>query len=399
MYAARAVVPRMLARGGGYLLSTASAAGLLSQPGDAPYSVTKHAAVALAEWLAITYGDQGSWCRACARWRWTPPCSAAAAPARRRRHGCDGRARPRCRDPVARGGGRRGGRGHPRRALPHPPPPRGGHLRAAPRRRPRPLVGGDAPARGVAGRGRAAAPPSTPEPVARWTDDAADATGRDAGLARPLGLAEGDRVRWRDRPVRVGARGGCSAASVTAAWRVRDGRGASRARRPDRLEVAIRGPRGGSGGSPRPARAARTEQLGLWEVRRLCRPGEPAPRAPRPAAVRPLRVTHVTGRLRSRRPGEGGTPGGDDMRYNAARRAVLRHRGPRPHAGGGHRPDRAGHGARPAPAPRAAPPDRGTPTRGERFEDHRPVGCARARVGRATCGCRSPCRAGSRRRR
>ena len=59
LYAARSVVPRMLERGGGYLLSTASAAGLLSQPGDAPYSVTKHAAVALAEWLSITYGDQG----------------------------------------------------------------------------------------------------------------------------------------------------------------------------------------------------------------------------------------------------------------------------------------------------------------------------------------------------
>jgi NAD(P)-dependent dehydrogenase (short-subunit alcohol dehydrogenase family) len=49
----------MVERGGGYLLSTASAAGLLTQPGDAPYSVTKHAAVALAEWLAITYGDRG----------------------------------------------------------------------------------------------------------------------------------------------------------------------------------------------------------------------------------------------------------------------------------------------------------------------------------------------------
>ncbi len=59
LYAARAVVPRMVERGGGYLLSTASAAGLLTQPGDAPYSVTKHAAVALAEWLSITYGDQG----------------------------------------------------------------------------------------------------------------------------------------------------------------------------------------------------------------------------------------------------------------------------------------------------------------------------------------------------
>ncbi|MGH9111435.1 MAG: SDR family oxidoreductase [Acidimicrobiales bacterium] len=59
LYAARAVVPLMLERGGGYLLSTASAAGLLSEPGDAPYTVTKHAAVALAEWLAITYGDQG----------------------------------------------------------------------------------------------------------------------------------------------------------------------------------------------------------------------------------------------------------------------------------------------------------------------------------------------------
>jgi NAD(P)-dependent dehydrogenase (short-subunit alcohol dehydrogenase family) len=59
LYAARAVVPGMLERGRGYLLSTASAAGLLTQPGDAPYSVTKHAAVALAEWLAVTYGDRG----------------------------------------------------------------------------------------------------------------------------------------------------------------------------------------------------------------------------------------------------------------------------------------------------------------------------------------------------
>jgi NAD(P)-dependent dehydrogenase (short-subunit alcohol dehydrogenase family) len=59
LYAARAVIPAMLERRSGYLLSTASAAGLLSQPGDAPYTVTKHAAVALAEWLALTYGDRG----------------------------------------------------------------------------------------------------------------------------------------------------------------------------------------------------------------------------------------------------------------------------------------------------------------------------------------------------
>ncbi len=59
VYSARAVLPSMLARGQGHLLHTASAAGLLMAPGDAPYSVTKHAAVAFAEWLAVTYGDRG----------------------------------------------------------------------------------------------------------------------------------------------------------------------------------------------------------------------------------------------------------------------------------------------------------------------------------------------------
>jgi NAD(P)-dependent dehydrogenase (short-subunit alcohol dehydrogenase family) len=59
VYAARAVLPPMIARGRGYLLQTASAAGLLTSPGDAPYTVSKHGAVALAEWLAITYGGRG----------------------------------------------------------------------------------------------------------------------------------------------------------------------------------------------------------------------------------------------------------------------------------------------------------------------------------------------------
>jgi short-subunit dehydrogenase len=59
VYAVRAVLPSMLERGDGYLLHTASAAGLLTNIGNAPYSVTKHAVVALAEWLAITYGDRG----------------------------------------------------------------------------------------------------------------------------------------------------------------------------------------------------------------------------------------------------------------------------------------------------------------------------------------------------
>jgi NAD(P)-dependent dehydrogenase (short-subunit alcohol dehydrogenase family) len=59
VYAARRLVPKWIERGEGYFVSTASAAGMLSQIGDVTYTVSKHAAVAFAEWLAITYGTQG----------------------------------------------------------------------------------------------------------------------------------------------------------------------------------------------------------------------------------------------------------------------------------------------------------------------------------------------------
>jgi NAD(P)-dependent dehydrogenase (short-subunit alcohol dehydrogenase family) len=59
VWAARALLPEMVERGEGYLINTASAAGLLTQVSSLIYSVTKHAAVSLAEWLAIEYGDSG----------------------------------------------------------------------------------------------------------------------------------------------------------------------------------------------------------------------------------------------------------------------------------------------------------------------------------------------------
>ena len=59
VHASHACLQSMLERGEGYFLNTCSAAGLLSQIGSAPYAVTKHAAVAFAEWISITYGDRG----------------------------------------------------------------------------------------------------------------------------------------------------------------------------------------------------------------------------------------------------------------------------------------------------------------------------------------------------
>jgi NAD(P)-dependent dehydrogenase (short-subunit alcohol dehydrogenase family) len=59
VYAVRAVLPSMLERGSGYLIQTASMAGILTSQGNCPYAATKHAAVGLAEWLAVTYHDRG----------------------------------------------------------------------------------------------------------------------------------------------------------------------------------------------------------------------------------------------------------------------------------------------------------------------------------------------------
>jgi short-subunit dehydrogenase len=59
VWASRALLPDMLDRGSGYLVNTASAAGLTTQVSALAYSATKHAAVALAEWMAIAYGDRG----------------------------------------------------------------------------------------------------------------------------------------------------------------------------------------------------------------------------------------------------------------------------------------------------------------------------------------------------
>ncbi len=144
--AARVLVPRWLEDGkGGRFVVTASAAGLLTMIGAAPYSVTKHAAVGFAEWLSVTYGHRGIAVQAiCPAGRADPDARAGRAaqgPAHPRR-----RAHPR---PGRRRVGGLAGRG----PVPRPPPPRGRQLLRRPRRGPRRLAGRDAAA---AGQGRRA---------------------------------------------------------------------------------------------------------------------------------------------------------------------------------------------------------------------------------------------------
>ena len=134
VYAARAVLPSMTARGEGYLVHTASAAGLLAAVGSAPYSVTKAACIKLAETIAIAHGDDGIGVSVLC----PQGVNTAMAPRQLGDGGTDGIVEPEYVAEVVTAG-------DPRRPLPDPPPPRGADLRGAQGRRPRPLAEGHAP--------------------------------------------------------------------------------------------------------------------------------------------------------------------------------------------------------------------------------------------------------------
>ena len=147
--AARALVPRWLEDGqGGRFVVTASAAGLLTMIGSAPYSVTKHAAVGFAEWLSVTYGARGidvhAICPQGVRTQMLEDAGPLQALLSR-----DSALR-------ARAGRRRGRRRDRRGPVPGAPPPRGGRLLRRPRDRHRPLAGRHAPAAAEGRRGRRA---------------------------------------------------------------------------------------------------------------------------------------------------------------------------------------------------------------------------------------------------
>ena len=246
VYAARAVLPGMLARGEGYLLHTASAAGLLTNIGTLPYSVTKHAAVGLAEWLAITYGDRGikvsCLCPQGVRTNMVQQASdggtagdvvvAQGAASNRRTS-----PRPSCRASEP--------------SVPDPPPPRGAHLLPAQGGRLRPVAGRHAEAAGAPH--RMTAPPRAHAGRARRERAPGDraAPRRPGALPAHATAARGrrPRVERRERDGSVG---------------VRDDRGAARAIPVERLQVRSTGPRGGAIWEAVADRAERDEQLGIW---------------------------------------------------------------------------------------------------------------------------------------
>ena len=186
--AARALVPALAGvRQGGRFVVTASAAGLLTMIGSAPYSVTKHAAVGFAEWLSVTYGHRGVAVQAiCPQGVQTRmleqagPLKDAALP-RRRAH--------------PRAGRRRVDRLAGRRPVPGPPPPRGRRLLRRPGRRHRRLAGRHAPAAGQGRREQRDPMSLTEDP--RGLDLAAFRRWYDGAAAR----------RDRRRPARAADRG------------------------------------------------------------------------------------------------------------------------------------------------------------------------------------------------
>jgi hypothetical protein len=110
-----------------------------------------------------------------------------------------------------------------------------------------------------------AAPPGTAAPASPPAEPTAPAAPAAPDLLA-LGLAPDDRVRWRDRRSSRWREGRVVGRERDGSVGVRDDRGASRALLPERLEVRGRGPRGGVVWEPVPERAARTEQLDLWEA-------------------------------------------------------------------------------------------------------------------------------------
>ena len=152
VYAARALLPGWLPAATATSCSTASAAGLLTQIGSAPYAVTKHAAVAFAEWLSVTYGDAASRSRACARRACAPTCCATTTSASDGARRCRGQAGGAVLEPedvadaVVQD--------DRRRRVPDPPPPRGARVLATQDRRLRPVAARDAAAAGARDRPR-----------------------------------------------------------------------------------------------------------------------------------------------------------------------------------------------------------------------------------------------------